>query len=98
MYVLVGADTSSFEGLGTQLFVLVRHHVHAKWELVDIGTLSSKIEDTNLRVWHTTVESRFGIRLRELVQEYRTGVAEYADLVLAVAVASSWSSGHFDEV
>jgi hypothetical protein len=31
--------------------------VNAKREFVDIGTLSSEIEDTNLRVGYTTVES-----------------------------------------
>jgi len=77
--VLVGADAGGFEGFGTQLLVLVGHHVHAEGEFVDIGTLSSKIEDTNLRVGHTTVESRLGV-----------------GLVLAVAVASSRTSGHLD--
>jgi hypothetical protein len=61
--ILVGADTGGFEGLGTQLFVLVGDHVDAKREFVDIGTLSSKIEDANLRVRYTTVEAGLGVRL-----------------------------------
>ena len=32
--------------------------MHAEREFVDIGTLSSEIEDSDLRVWDTTVESR----------------------------------------
>lgn len=60
---LVGANTGSFESLGTQLFVLVGDHVDAERELVDICTLSAEIEDTNLRVWYTTVESGLWVRL-----------------------------------
>jgi len=77
--VLVGADTGSFKGFGTQLFVLVRDHVNAEGEFVDIGTLSPEIEDSDLGIWHTTVETRLGV-----------------GLVLAVAVATSRSSGHCD--
>ena len=36
----------------------------AERELVDIRTLSSKIEDPNLGVGDTTVESRFRVRLQ----------------------------------
>jgi len=61
--ILVGADTGGFEGFGTQLFVLVGHHVDAEREFVDIGTLSPKIEDTNLGVRYTTVESRLRVWL-----------------------------------
>jgi len=77
--IFVGADTRSLEGFGTQLFVLIGNHVHAKREFVDIGTLSSEIEDSDLGVWDTTVESRLRVRF-----------------VLAVTVAASRSSGHFD--
>jgi len=38
--------------------------VNAEWELVDIGSLSSKIEDSNLRVRHTSVESRLWVWLQ----------------------------------
>lgn len=65
--VLVGANTSRLKCFGAQLFVFVGNHVHAEREFVDIGTLSSKIKDANLRVWHTTVESGLGIRLRKSV-------------------------------
>lgn len=64
--ILVGANTGGFKGFGAQLFVFVRHHVHAKRELVDIGTLSSQIENTNLGVRYTTVESGFRVRLRTI--------------------------------
>ena len=32
-------------------------------ELVDVGTLAAQIKDSDLRIWHTTVEARFGVRL-----------------------------------
>lgn len=60
---LVGANTGGFEGLGGQLFVLVRDQVDTGREVVDVGLLAAKIEDTDLRVGHTTVEARLGVRL-----------------------------------
>ena len=60
---LVGADTGGFESLGAQLFILVGNEVNAQRKLVDIGTLATKIEDTDLRIWHTTVETRLGVWL-----------------------------------
>jgi len=79
--VLVGADTGSFEGFGAQLFVLVGNEMNAEWELIDTSTLSSEIEDTDFRVWDTTVESRLWIWL-----------------ILAIAVATSWTACHFVSV
>ena len=35
----------------------------AEGEFVDIGSLSSEIEDSNLRVGNTTVKARFGVGL-----------------------------------
>lgn len=60
---LVGANAGSLEGLGAQLFVLVGDHMDAERELIDVRTLSAKVEDTNLRVGHTTVESGLGVGL-----------------------------------
>jgi hypothetical protein len=61
--VLVGADTGGLEGLGAQLLILVGDEVNAEREVVDIGTLATEIEDANLGVGDTTVETRFRIRL-----------------------------------
>jgi hypothetical protein len=80
-YALVGANTGGFQSLGTQLFILVGDEVNALWELVDVGTLASEVEDANLGVWHTTVEARLRVWL-----------------VLAVAVATRWTTGHFDGI
>lgn len=41
MNVLIRADTSGFEGLGRQLFVLVGDHVDAEWKFIDVGTLAA---------------------------------------------------------
>lgn len=37
--------------------------MHASREIIDIGLLASKIEDTDLGVGNTTVESRLGVGL-----------------------------------
>lgn len=61
--ILVGTDTGGFESFRGELFVFVRNHVHAEGEFVYIGTLSAKIEDADLGVGDTTVETRFGVGL-----------------------------------
>ena len=58
--VLVGANTG---GLGGQLLVLVGNQVDAHGEVIHVGLLTTKIEDTNLRVGNTTVEPGLGVRL-----------------------------------
>jgi hypothetical protein len=79
--------------------------VNAEWEFVDIGTLAAEIEDSNLGVGYPTVEA--GLRvwlfrvscssLRNLrLNEDRISRRRRTDLVLAVAVASCWSSGHLE--
>lgn len=61
--VLVGANTGGLEGLGAQLFILVGDEVNAEGEVVDVRLLAAEIEDSNLGVRDTTVESGLGIRL-----------------------------------
>ena len=63
---LVCANTSSFKRLRTQLFIFVGDHVNAERKFIDIGTLTTKIEDTNLWIGDTTVESRLRIRLEKV--------------------------------
>jgi hypothetical protein len=60
-YSLVGTNTGSLQSLGTQLFVFIGDQVDAKREFVDVRTLSAKIEDTNLWIGDTTVET--GLRV-----------------------------------
>jgi acyl dehydratase len=64
IHSLVGANTGGFKGLGAQLFVLVGDQVDAERELIDVRALATEIEDTNLRVWDTTVETRLRVRLQ----------------------------------
>jgi hypothetical protein len=45
------------------LFILVGDHVDAERELIDVRTLTAEIEDTDLWVGDTTVETRLRIRL-----------------------------------
>ena len=61
--VLVGANTGGFESLGGQLLVLVGNQVDAGGEVIHVGLLTTKIEDTNLRVGNTTVEPGLRVRL-----------------------------------
>lgn len=60
---LVGADTGGFKSLGAQLFIFVRDEVNAERKLVDICSLTAKIEDADLWVGHTTVETRLWVWL-----------------------------------
>lgn len=61
--VLVAANTSGFQGFGAQLFILVRHEMHAQREVIDESLLATEIEDTDFRVWHTAAETRLRVRL-----------------------------------
>ena len=61
---LVGANASCLERFRAQLFVFVGDHVYAKRKLVDIGTLATEVEDSNLGIRYTTVEARLGVWLR----------------------------------
>ena len=63
-HVLVAANTGGLKGLRAQLLILVGDEVDAQREVVDVGTLATKIEDANLGVGYTAVEARLGVRLR----------------------------------
>jgi hypothetical protein len=65
--ILVGANAGGFESLGGQLLVLVGDHVHAQREVIDVGLLTSQIEDTDLGVGNTTVEPGLRVRLDEML-------------------------------
>lgn len=54
---LVGANTSSLQRFGAQLFIFVGYQVDAEGKFVDVRTLSAKVEDTDLRIGNTTVEA-----------------------------------------
>jgi hypothetical protein len=62
--VLVGANTGGLKSLGAQLLILVGNEVNAEREVIDVGALSAKIEDSDLGVGDTTVEPRLRIRLK----------------------------------
>jgi len=61
--VLVAADPGGLHGLGGQLLQLVGHQMDGQGELVNSGPLTSQIEDTDLGIGHTPVESRLGVGL-----------------------------------
>ncbi len=60
---LVGTNTSSLQCFRAQLFILVGDKMYAKWELVNVRPLAAEIEDSNLRIRYTAVESGFWIWL-----------------------------------
>lgn len=62
-HVLVGANTGGLESLRRKLLILVGDQVDAEWELVNVCLLAAEIEDANLWVWDTTVETRLWVRL-----------------------------------
>jgi hypothetical protein len=45
------------------LFVLVGDEVNTERELIDTSTLATKVEDSDLGVGYTTVETRLRVRL-----------------------------------
>merc|ERR1719375_2405082 len=49
-HVLVRSDTGGLESLTRDLLVLIRHHVHDRWEVVAWNLLLASLVDTNLRV------------------------------------------------
>lgn len=49
--VLVGANTGSFESLARELFVLVRYKMAAEGEIINRGTLTTQVEDSDLNEW-----------------------------------------------
>jgi len=54
--VLVATDTSSFQRLGGQLFILVGHQVDTEWEVIHTGLLPPQVENTDLGVRDTPTE------------------------------------------
>jgi hypothetical protein len=46
--------------------------VNAEGKFVDICTLATEVEDTNLRIGYTTIESRFWIWLQRLAELFRS--------------------------
>lgn len=76
-HVLVGTNSSGLQSFGSDLFVLVRDHDDVDWEVHDVGSLVTKIENPDLGIWDTSVKPGFWVRL-----------------VLAISVASGWSSSH----
>ncbi len=61
--VLVGANASGLKGLAGKLLLLEGDHVNAERELVDGGLLATKIENSDLRVGHTTAVARLDVGL-----------------------------------
>jgi len=58
----VGANSRGFESFTGELFQLIGYQVDAQWEFHHTGCLETKIVDTDLWVWHTTVEPGFWVR------------------------------------
>jgi hypothetical protein len=70
VYSLVGANTSSFQSLGAQLFILVGDQVDAEGELVDVRTLSTEIKDTWCNVSMVVMGVGKGVAYESLGREH----------------------------
>ena len=60
-HVFVGTDSSGFQSFGSDLFVLIGYHYDVHWKGHDGGFLGTKIENSDLSIWNTSVESRFWV-------------------------------------
>jgi len=60
-HILVGADTSGFQGLGGELFILVGDHVDAERELIDTRPFTTQVVDTDLRIGDTPAKPRLWV-------------------------------------
>jgi hypothetical protein len=67
---LVGANTGGLKGLRAQLLILVGDQVNAERELVNVGLLATEIEDADLWVRDTTVETGLWVRLSKRAVSY----------------------------
>jgi len=76
-HVLVGANTGGFQSLRRQLFILIRDQVGAEGEVIDRGTLTAKIENSDLGVGDTTIVPRLGVRLVLAVAIAASGTATH---------------------
>jgi hypothetical protein len=96
--VLVGTNSSSFQGFGRQLFVFVGDQVATEGEVVDRSLLSTQIVDSDLGVRNLLEETISGIFQATLQNvTYSPVVLRLGEgLVLAVSVASCGTSTHFD--
>jgi hypothetical protein len=88
--VLVGANTGGLEGLGTQLLILVGDKVNAEREVVNVGALAAKIEDSDLGVGDTTVEPGLRIRLVLAVSVATGGTTSHLDGISRSIVGLWW--------
>lgn len=59
----VGANTASFKSFRWKLFVLIGDQVNAEREIFYASLLATQVENTDLRIGDTTVESWFWVRL-----------------------------------
>jgi len=76
-HVLVGANTGGFQSLRRQLLILIRDQVGTEGEIIDRGTLTAKIENSDLGVGDTTVVPRLGVRLVLAVAVATSGTATH---------------------
>jgi hypothetical protein len=94
--ILVGADTSGFEGLARELFVFVGYEVNAEREIIYGGAFPAQVKDPDLMLtsaYHRkngAMEEDLGIRDTSVIP--RLGIW----LVLAVAIAAGWTTTHLE--
>ena len=57
LHVLVSSNTGGFKSFGGDLFLLFGDKMDAAWIYIPVGFLLSIVVETELGVWHTTVEA-----------------------------------------
>lgn len=61
--IFVSANAACFQSFRAQLLIFIRHEMNTKRKFFHECLLSAQVIDTNLRVWNTTTEARFWVRL-----------------------------------
>ena len=67
LHEFVSGNTSCLKCLRGDLLLLVGNKMDAAWELIPMGLSLSSVVNTNLWVWHSTIEARLWIWLIFLV-------------------------------
>lgn len=78
--------------LGRKLLVLVGNEMDTEGEVVDTGALASEVEDLDLRVGDTTVETRLGVRL--VCSETKKTSAFHLEIVYFASFLQSFVPPH----
>jgi len=78
--VFVAANTGSFERLARELFILVRNEVSAEGKVVNRGTFTTQVKDSDLGIGNTTIIAGFRVRLVFTVAVAASGTTTHLEV------------------